>query len=163
MRYRLNLLPLQCCESSAAPAGAPATFLAPVPPVLRDSSALHTPIGQHITVPAPCSNVACSLPLLLLLPLPPSSLVLVAAFPPPPPPPKIPPHLPFLMRTALLLEVPLPRALAAALPPPPPPKPPPHLSFPPQARDGYARRGSRSISGQRGVVATDISECSVAG
>jgi len=47
MRYRLNLLPLQCCESSAAPAGAPATFLAPVPPVLRDSAGQCTPSGQR--------------------------------------------------------------------------------------------------------------------
>ena len=64
----------------------------------------------------------------------------------------------------LLPLPPSPLVLAAAFPPPsrppPPPKPPPHLSFPPQARDGYVRRGSRSKSGQRSVVATDISACS---
>ena len=38
----------------------------PVLPVLRDSPALHTPIGQRITVPAPCSSVAGNLPLLPL-------------------------------------------------------------------------------------------------
>jgi len=32
---------------------------------------------------------------------------------------------------------------ASAARPPPPPKPPPHHSFPPRARDGYARRGIR--------------------
>ena len=43
------------------------------------------------------------------------------------------------------------------------PEPPPHLPFPPPARDGYARRNSRSITGQRSVVATDLSELYVVG
>ena len=42
--------------------------------------------------------------------LSPSGLVLVAAFPPPPPHPNTPPHLPFLRRTPLHLEVPPPLA-----------------------------------------------------
>jgi len=62
----------------------------------------------------------------------PSPLVLAAALAPPPP------------------GNPGPCVVSAAPPPPPPPppEPPPHLSFPPPARDSYARRGSRSISGK---------------
>ena len=69
--------------------------------------------------------------------------------------PKPPPYFPFPRRTPLLLEVPPPRwavrgcprwclrswpVRGSAAPLPPLPKPPPHLSFPPPARDGYARR-----------------------
>ena len=73
--------------------------------------------------------------------------------------PKPPPHFPFPRRTLLCLEVPplLARAWLPKVVPPLVPLAidlPLLLVLPPQARDGYVRRGSRSTSGQRSVVAT---------